>query len=496
LDNIVLRALEKDPQQRYASAEQLSEDIRRYLEGRPVLARPHTWRYRASKFIMRNKLAVAGAALMVLLLAGGMAATVWQARIAGVERRRAEEQFFETRQLANSLLFEVHDSIKDLPGSTQARALIIQRALKYLDRISAASPGNAALQLELAEGYKRLGDVQGRSTDANLGEYASAEKSYRKALALLQTFSKQAPNSTMDRKRRRLMAITQLRLKNYEEVAQALQTLEDLHQTGVKDTEALSDLAAGYAGMADLMVERRDLPQALEFRLKEWTLQKQILEGDSRNIQASRNYALASKKLGALLWKMNRMQEAMGYYQTALRLEEGWSAQEPSNTDAKMAISYSHSDIGFLLRDENKLQEALEHYRTTVTIREEIAAVDPNNARAKLSLVSAYWRTARVSVAAGDTDTALDLLANAVKTLAQSKNPPAGSARSRAELAHVYEIYGEAYAARRGFVTARHWYERSKQVLTDLRDTRELDANGAEILVTVQEELAKLAKVR
>jgi hypothetical protein len=99
-------------------------------------------------------------------------------------------------------------------------------------------------------------------------------------------------------------------------------------------------------------------------------------------------------------------------------------------------------------------------------------------------------------VAAGDTDTALDLLANAVKTLAQSKNPPAGSARSRAELAHVYEIYGEAYAARRGFVTARHWYERSKQVLTDLRDTRELDANGAEILVTVQEELAKLAKVR
>jgi hypothetical protein len=88
-----------------------------------------------------------------------------------------------------------------------------------------------------------------------------------------------------------------------------------------------------------------------------------------------------------------------------------------------MAISYSHSDIGFLLREENKLQEALEHYRTTVKIREELAAMDPNNARAKLSLVSAYWRTARVSVAADDTHTALDLLANAVKTLAQSKNP-------------------------------------------------------------------------
>src|SRR5450631_1434429 len=146
LDNIALKALEKDPQRRYASAEEFSQDIRRYLEGRPVLARPHTWRYRASKGIARNKLGVATAALVVLLLVGGMAATLWQARIAGVERRRAEQQFFETRQLANSLLFEVHDAIKDLPGSTQARAFIIQRSLKYLDRLSAASPGNAALQ--------------------------------------------------------------------------------------------------------------------------------------------------------------------------------------------------------------------------------------------------------------------------------------------------------------------------------------------------------------
>jgi non-specific serine/threonine protein kinase/serine/threonine-protein kinase len=492
LDNIVLKALEKDPQQRYASAEQFSLDIRRYLEGRPVLARPYTWRYRASKFITRNKLGVAAAALMVLLLVGGMAATSWAARIAGVERRRAEAQFLETRQLANSLLFELHDAIKDLPGSTQARAFIIQRSLEYLDRLSAASPGNAALQLELAEGYQRLGDVQGKPSDSNLGEHASAEKSYRKALALLQS----ASNPALDRKRRRSMAMTQLRLGSYEDTAQALQTLESLRQTGGEDPATLSDLAVGYAGMADLLVERRDFPKALEFRLKEWTLQKQILDADSKNIRATRNYALASKKLGALLWKMDRVREAMGYYQTALRLEEGWSALEPSNTDAKMAISFSHSDIGFLLREEKKLQEALEHYRKTVRIREELAEMDPNNARAKLSLVSAYWRTASVSVAAGDIQTALDLLPKAVKTLAQSKNPAPGSTRSRAELANVYATYGESYAAGGDPATARNWYERSNQILTDLRGTGELDANGADLLRSVEGELAKPGKVR
>jgi tetratricopeptide (TPR) repeat protein len=162
-----------------------------------------------------------------------------------------------------------------------------------------------------------------------------------------------------------------------------------------------------------------------------------------------------------------------------------------------MAISFSHSDIGFLLRGEKKLPEALEHYRKTVKIREELAEVDPNNARATLGLVSAYWRTASVSVAAGDIQTALDLLPKAVKVLAESKNPDPGSVRSRTELANVYAIYGEAYTATGGGAAmARHWYERSKQIFTDLRGSGELDANGADILRGVEQELAKPGKAR
>ncbi len=211
LDNIILKALEKDPRQRYSSAEHLSQDIGRYLEGRPVLAHPHTLRYRASKFVGRNKLAVSAAALMIFpCLAGGVGATLWQARLAGIERRRAETGFFETRQLANSLLFELHDAIKDLPGSTAARALIIQRSLKYLDRLAAASPGNPALQLESAEGYKRLGDVQGNASDSNLGDYAAARESYQKAVALLR---QPVADAVLDRRRRRLLALTLIRLR-------------------------------------------------------------------------------------------------------------------------------------------------------------------------------------------------------------------------------------------------------------------------------------------
>ena len=92
LDNIVLMALRKEPERRYSSVEQLSEDLRRHLEGLPVQAHPDTWRYRAGKFVRRRRATVAAAALIVISLLGGIAATSWQARVARSERDRARLQ--------------------------------------------------------------------------------------------------------------------------------------------------------------------------------------------------------------------------------------------------------------------------------------------------------------------------------------------------------------------------------------------------------------------
>src|ERR1041385_1869007 len=89
LDNIVLMAIRKDPRQRYGSVEQVSEDIRRYLEGLPVIARPETRGYRAAKFVRRHKASVAAAMLIFFLLAGGITATLWQAAVARHERDAA-----------------------------------------------------------------------------------------------------------------------------------------------------------------------------------------------------------------------------------------------------------------------------------------------------------------------------------------------------------------------------------------------------------------------
>jgi serine/threonine protein kinase/tetratricopeptide (TPR) repeat protein len=96
LDNIVLMAMRKEPQRRYASVAQFAEDIRRYLEGRPVLAHKDTFSYRAVKFVRRHKAGAVAVVLVTLALVAGIVATAWQARrataqarIAAAERDRA-----------------------------------------------------------------------------------------------------------------------------------------------------------------------------------------------------------------------------------------------------------------------------------------------------------------------------------------------------------------------------------------------------------------------
>jgi serine/threonine-protein kinase len=90
LDTIVRKALQKQPHERYATADAFAQDIQRYLDGEPVLAQPESRWYRAGKFIRRNRLAVASAAAIVVALAAGLSAALWQAHVAQVQTRTAE----------------------------------------------------------------------------------------------------------------------------------------------------------------------------------------------------------------------------------------------------------------------------------------------------------------------------------------------------------------------------------------------------------------------
>ncbi len=184
LDNIVLMALRKEPARRYASAEQLADDVSRYLDDLPIRAHADTWTYRTQKFLSRNRWSSAFAVLAGVALIGGIVATSYQAKVARDAQLRAETLFADVRKLANSYLFEVHDAVRDLPGATPVREMLVKNSVAYLDRLSRDAGQDPTLMAEIASGYDRLGDVQGAWRTASLGDTKGAETSFRKAIEL------------------------------------------------------------------------------------------------------------------------------------------------------------------------------------------------------------------------------------------------------------------------------------------------------------------------
>ena len=115
LDNIVLRAMAREPTRRYSSASALADDLARHLQNRTVRARPDTLAYRSSKFVRRNRVAVTAAALLACALAGGVATTVFQAR-------RAQRRFDEVRGLTNSTMPSSISPARPPPASSSSPA--------------------------------------------------------------------------------------------------------------------------------------------------------------------------------------------------------------------------------------------------------------------------------------------------------------------------------------------------------------------------------------
>ena len=193
LDTVVMKALRKEPERRYRSIEPFSEDLRRHLARLPVQARPDTLGYRLSRFVRRHAVGVAATVLVLLSLVGGIIGTAYQARVAAAARDRAEARFNDVRALANTLLFDLHDALHDLPGATPTRRLLVANALTYLDILSRENRDDPALQAELAEAYQRVGEILGDPHRPNLGDMDGAAEHYRQTVALREALWRQHP---------------------------------------------------------------------------------------------------------------------------------------------------------------------------------------------------------------------------------------------------------------------------------------------------------------
>src|SRR5262245_45542230 len=186
LDNIVLKALSKDPARRYASAAELADDLGRYLEGLPVRARPLGRAYRAAKFVRRHRVGMAAATAAAISLLAGFGVAMWQARQARAERAVTQRRFDEARRLIRTVVFDVQPKLGAVSGTTPLRKTLIESTLLYLEALAGDAGDNPALLRELAGSYVELARIQGDMSTANVGEPRAARDSLRKAEDLVE----------------------------------------------------------------------------------------------------------------------------------------------------------------------------------------------------------------------------------------------------------------------------------------------------------------------
>jgi tetratricopeptide (TPR) repeat protein len=484
LDNIVLMSMRKEPERRYASVAQFAEDIHRHLDGLPVIARTDTFTYRTGKFVRRKKLLVTAAALVVITLVGGIVATERKARLARAERARAERRFDEVRQLANSFVFEVHDAITNLPGSTEARQLIVKRGLTYLDSLAQDAGGDRGLQRELAGAYEKLGVVQYTPSIAHLGDLQGALQSHRKAAALREALVASEPGN-LDYQRELLDSYWYIATlvgaqgdlpKELEMIRQQLQARENLAAAESDDFVDRYNLAGTYAYIGVLLMETGEVKGALENQQKALRLREALHGVDPVKSRSTRALTISYEFLGRVTERAGDTKGALELQRRGLETRQSLVAADPLNTDLRLMLIESYRLVGDLLLQLREPANALEHYRKQLALVEEMVRVDPASAQFRSNKAVALIELGDVDLQTGRLDQAISNYSKALQIREQLRSGAETDTSIRRDLAEVWIKLGDALLSKGERAGALQNYRKSLETLEALSSTMPANA--------------------
>ena len=452
LDNILLRALQKDPQRRYASADQFSDDLRRYLSDQPVKARPDTVAYRMLKFARRQRLLVAAVAAVVISLATGMIVALREARI-------ANQNLLQVRKLANTFVFEVHDSVRDLPGSTRARQLIVETGLQYLDGLAGNSRRDWALQAELAAAYERIGDVQGDVLAANLGNTDAALQSYRKALALFDSVLGHNPGNRQAQFDRLTVYERMGGIHTYTgDESQALASYREAARLGeallarnAGDEQIKRQLAEVHLEIGDTLRLSGDYPASLE---ENWKGLASVMESSARypdDRVLKGLLATAYSNVGLSEIRLGQLKEALDHFSRSVAQVEQLTRLDAANAGYQRRLMLAYSYLGDVLGNPNtpnlgNAAGAIEAYQRILGVARRLYEADPADQRAARDYAIALARLAG-GLPENKPAERVPLLRESAQILQGVARINPQNLTNRADLAYGYSILGDALLA-------------------------------------------------
>ncbi|MEZ5403572.1 MAG: protein kinase [Bryobacteraceae bacterium] len=478
LDAIARKALRKKPADRYASVEQLAADVERYLDRRPVLARRGSWAYRARRFFARNRFPVAAAALALAAVAGGVWSTL-------VQTGRAERRFAEVRQLANYLVYDFHDAVRKLPGSTAVQKDVVERSLRYLDRLAGESSGDPMLQGDLAAAYLKLGDVSGNPFQSSLRDTDRALESYRKAAELAEALPagterdillarihvQQGGTLAFGRAGGDGLAMLRGAVETLQRLAAANSGDVDLqvHLAGSRDL-----LARALSQMGGLETEGSgEAVEVVEVALRDLDV---ALERHPDNARLLKEKATLHKRLGAMFGSVDPPRSAKAYGEAFAALDRV-KGDERNTTEFRVSLAALYGDRGWPAAQMGRYDDGIADYDKAVGLLEAVARDDPADASARANLTAMYRERGIIQGYAGRAEKAVEdyrkaaaLHADLAQRDPTHKLYPVMRGELLGRIGRIELQQGDAAAARRDLTE-------SLRILLDLADKPNAEAN-------------------
>lgn len=423
IDWIVLKALEKERERRYETANALAEDILRYLRSEPVSAAAPSALYRFKRLVRRNRLAFGAAAAVFAALAAGVTVSTWQWRETLREREQKNEQFLRakaSRQQAEKIMIFLLGDLRSKLSSKAALSVLVEvekQVEDYYDKLGVDEQDGQQLNSR-AWAYMNQG-----LTQETLGDLDKAVSYQQKALHIRRSLATAQPGHDLWQRELSMSLSKMAHLRelqgDHEAATSLYQDSLDIRQRlaakAPNDNLAQYDLSVGLNNLGRLHKMVGRLPEALKFFQDDLKVMEGLIKREPGDPRWQESLSTTLNQLGYVRMRQGDVEAAAKDFLRAFQLRQKLVEGDPDNLLLQRELAVSHENLGDVYRAGGALEEAMRQFQQSLAIKRKLMAADPGNTGWQADLARCLESVANIELRRQNPEAAMRTLQEAVQ---------------------------------------------------------------------------------